>query len=65
MDGTVTMGSAEAHAFMRSGADALAGVLAGVLPNARRVTLEGQDHGPSDETLVPALQAVFLGRRDS
>jgi pimeloyl-ACP methyl ester carboxylesterase len=57
MDGTVMMGSEEAHAFMRHGADALASVL----PNAQRLTLEGQDHGPSDEALVPALREYFLG----
>jgi pimeloyl-ACP methyl ester carboxylesterase len=57
MDGTVMMGSEEAHAFMRHGADALARVL----PNAQRSTLEGQDHGPSNEALVPALRAFYLG----
>jgi len=57
MDGSVMMGSEEAHTFMRHGADALATAL----PNAQRVTLEGQDHGPSDETLVPALRVFFLG----
>ena len=56
MDGTLFMGQAEPHAFMRHGADELARVL----PNARRLTLEGQDHGPADETLVPALKAFFL-----
>ncbi len=57
LDGTVMMGSEEAHAFMRSGADALASVL----PNAQRGTLKGQDHGPANEALVPALRAFFLG----
>ena len=57
MDGTVFMGQEDPHAFLRHGADALAGVL----PNAQRLTLEGQDHGPSNETLVPALRAFFLG----
>jgi pimeloyl-ACP methyl ester carboxylesterase len=57
MDGTVFMGQSGPHAFMRHGADALAGVL----PNAQRVTLEGQDHGPSNESLVPALRAFFFG----
>jgi pimeloyl-ACP methyl ester carboxylesterase len=56
MDGTVMTGSEEAHAFMRHGADALASVL----PNAQRLTLEGQDHGPANEALVPALRAFFL-----
>lgn len=31
-----------------------------VLPNAQRQTLEGQDHGPADDVLVPALVAFFL-----
>lgn len=57
MDGTLFNGSAEGHAFMRSGADALADVL----PNAQRRTLDGQDHGPADDVLVPALKAFFLG----
>jgi pimeloyl-ACP methyl ester carboxylesterase len=57
MDGTVFMGQEGPHAFMRHGADALASVL----PNAQRLTLEGQDHGPSDETLAPALRVFFLG----
>jgi pimeloyl-ACP methyl ester carboxylesterase len=57
MDGTVFMGQEGPHAFMRHGADALAAVM----PNAQRRTLEGQDHGPSDETLVPALRKFFLG----
>ncbi|HEY7022651.1 MAG TPA: alpha/beta hydrolase [Ktedonobacterales bacterium] len=56
MDGTLMMGSEVAHAFMRHGTDALASAL----PNAQRVTLEGQDHGPSNETLVPALREFFL-----
>jgi pimeloyl-ACP methyl ester carboxylesterase len=56
MDGTLFMGQEAPHAFMRHGAD----TLAGVLPHAQRLTLEGQDHGPSNETLVPALRAFFL-----
>lgn len=57
MDGTVFMGRPDAHAFMGHGADALADVL----PNAQRRTLEGQDHGPTNEALVPMLQEFFLG----
>ena len=57
IDGTLFMGREAPHAFMRHGADALAQVL----PNVQRRTLEGQDHGPSDETLVPALRAFFIG----
>lgn len=56
MDGTMFMGREEPHAFMRHGTDELANVL----PNALRRTLEGQDHGPSDEVLVPALRAFFI-----
>ncbi|HEX9057400.1 MAG TPA: alpha/beta hydrolase [Ktedonobacterales bacterium] len=57
MDGTMSLGREEAHTFMRHAADALASVL----PNARRRTLDGQDHGPADAVLVPALEAFFLG----
>jgi pimeloyl-ACP methyl ester carboxylesterase len=57
VDGTVMMGREDLHAFMRHGADALAAVL----PNARRRTLDGQDHGPSNEALVPALRAFLIG----
>ena len=57
MDGTVFLGRPEPHAFMCHGADALARVL----PNAQRRTLEGQDHGPADDVLVPVLEAFFLG----
>jgi pimeloyl-ACP methyl ester carboxylesterase len=57
MDGTVFLGSAEPHEFMRHGADALANVL----PNAQRRILEGQDHGPVDDVLAAALKAFFLG----
>ena len=59
LDGTVFMGSPEAHAFMRHGADELAGIM----PYGYRRTLEGQDHGPASEVLVPALWEFFLGRR--
>lgn len=57
IDGTLSLGSEAGHAFMRHGADALAKAL----PNAQRVTLQGQDHGPSNEALVPALRVFFLG----
>jgi pimeloyl-ACP methyl ester carboxylesterase len=56
LDGTVFFGRQEGHEFMRHGADELARVL----PAAQRRTLEGQDHGPSNETLVPALKEFFL-----
>lgn len=57
MDGTLFLGRPDGHAFMRHGADALAMVL----PNAQRLTLDGQDHGAANEALVPALRAFFLG----
>src|SRR3989441_12229406 len=53
MDGTVFLGRGESHVFLRHGADELATIL----PDAHRRTLEGQDHGPADEVLVPALKA--------
>jgi pimeloyl-ACP methyl ester carboxylesterase len=43
--------------WQHHGADALASVL----PNARRITLEGQEHGAAPETLAPALIAFFSG----
>jgi pimeloyl-ACP methyl ester carboxylesterase len=57
MDGTVLMGREDFHTYLRHGADALASVL----PNAQRRILEGQDHGPADDVLVPVLKAFFLG----
>lgn len=57
MDGDTLMGRAENHGFMRHGADAIASVL----PTAQRRTLAGQDHGPANEALVPALKEFFLG----
>jgi pimeloyl-ACP methyl ester carboxylesterase len=36
--------------------------LAEVLPNARHLTLEGQDHGPASEVLAPAIVEFLLGR---
>lgn len=57
MDGTVFFGREDGHAFMRHGADALANTL----PDAQRRTLEGQDHGPADDVLAPALKAFLLG----
>jgi pimeloyl-ACP methyl ester carboxylesterase len=57
MDGTVFLGRAENHVFLRHAAQELASVL----PDAQYRTLEGQDHGPADDVLVPALRAFFLG----
>lgn len=56
MDGTTMMGREDVHTFMRHGAE----TLASTLPNAQRRTLDGQDHGPAAEALVPALKAFFL-----
>lgn len=36
--------------------------LAEVLPDARHLTLEGQDHGPASEVLAPVLVEFLLGR---
>jgi pimeloyl-ACP methyl ester carboxylesterase len=57
LDGTVTFGRADLHPFLRHGAAALADVL----PRAQRRILEGQDHGPADDVLAPALREFFLG----
>ncbi|HVB21526.1 MAG TPA: hypothetical protein VNG51_06225 [Ktedonobacteraceae bacterium] len=56
IDGTVFLGRKDRHAFMHHRAQELANIP----PNARRRTLEGQDHGPADEVLVPALKEFFL-----
>lgn len=56
IDGTMTFGRADLHAFMRNGADALTTAL----PYAQRQILEGQDHGPADDVLALALRAFFL-----
>ncbi len=45
------------EAFMHHGAQALADVL----PHAQRCTLEGQDHGPASDVLVPVLVEFFKG----
>ena len=57
MDGTVFLGRADRHAYLHHGAQELATIL----PDARLRTLEGQDHGPADEVLAPALREFFLG----
>ncbi len=56
MDGTLFLGRAEGHGWMRHGADEIARIL----PNAQRRTLEGQDHGPADDVLAAALKEFFL-----
>ena len=57
MDGTVFLGRGENHVFFQHGAEELANIL----PDAKRRTLEGQDHIPADDVLALALQAFFLG----
>jgi pimeloyl-ACP methyl ester carboxylesterase len=57
MDGTLFMGSAEKHHFLRHGAEEITRVL----PNAQHRVLEGQDHSAADDVLAPALKAFFLG----
>ena len=57
LDGTVFLGRADRHVFLHHGAQELATIL----PDARLRTLEGQDHGPADEVLAPALREFFLG----
>jgi len=57
LDGTVFLGRADRHVFLHHGAQELTTIL----PDARLRTLEGQDHGPADEVLAPALREFFLG----
>jgi len=56
MDGTVFQGRGEGHTFLRHGAQALTNIL----PRAQHRILEGQDHGPADNVLAPALVEFFL-----
>ncbi len=60
MDGTVFLGRAEPHVFMRHGAQELTSIL----PNGRHRILEGQDHGPAEDVLVPALVEFFLSNEE-
>lgn len=55
MDGTVFLGREEGHEFLRHAAQEITNIL----PNAQHRTLEGQDHGPADEVLVPVLVEFF------
>ena len=54
---TLVMDGGASHVFMHHGAQEITNIL----PNAQRRTLEGQDHGPVDNVLAPALEAFFLG----
>ncbi|GHO97133.1 alpha/beta hydrolase [Reticulibacter mediterranei] len=53
---TLVMDGGISHPFMHSAAQ----TITNILPNAQRQTLAGQDHGPADDVLVPALKAFFL-----
>jgi pimeloyl-ACP methyl ester carboxylesterase len=53
---TLVMDGGVSHVFMHHGAQELANIL----PDAQRRTLEGQDHGPADEVLTPALKEFFI-----
>jgi hypothetical protein len=52
---TLVLDGGESPPWIRNAAR----TLADVLPEARYQTLEGQDHGPADEVLVPALEGFF------
>lgn len=54
---TLVMDGGESPAFMHHGAQELSDIL----PNAQHRRLPGQDHGPADEILVPALVEFFKG----
>lgn len=56
MDGTVFFGREEGHEFLRHAAQEIAAII----PGAQHRTLEGQDHGPADDVLVPVLREFFL-----
>jgi pimeloyl-ACP methyl ester carboxylesterase len=52
---TFVINGAASPQWMHASAQALAEIL----PNARRRTLEGQDHGPAPEVLAPVLEEFF------
>ena len=54
---TLVMEGGASPDWIRNAATALTEVL----PDARRRTLEGQDHGPDSKLLAPALEAFFGG----
>ena len=55
---TLVMGGGASPAWQRNAVRALVDVL----PNVRHRTLEGQDHGPADEVLAPALIEFFTAK---
>jgi pimeloyl-ACP methyl ester carboxylesterase len=54
---TLIMNGGASYPFMYETARALSKAI----PHAQLRTLEGQDHGPADDVLAPALQEFFLG----
>ena len=54
---TLVMNGGASYPFMYETARALSQAM----PHAQLRTLEGQDHGPADDVLAPALQEFFLG----
>ncbi|MBO0778338.1 MAG: alpha/beta hydrolase [Ktedonobacteraceae bacterium] len=54
---TLVLDGGASHVHMHHGAQELARIL----PDAQHQRLPGQDHGPADDVLAPALQAFFLG----
>lgn len=54
---TLVLVGGRSPAFFHTGTHALAEIL----PSAQQRSLAGQDHGPADDVLAPALQAFFLG----
>lgn len=54
---TLVMVGGASHAFFHNGTQ----TLVDILPNAQYRTLAGQDHGPADEVLAPALKEFFIG----
>lgn len=52
---TLVLDGGASPPFLRAAADALASAM----PNAERLTLAGDDHRPSPETLAPVLAAFF------
>ncbi len=53
---TLVLDGGASHVYMHHGAQALANIL----PDGHRLTLEGQNHGPADDVLAPALKEFFL-----
>lgn len=53
---TLIMDGGASPAHMHNGAQEITRIL----PNAQRRTLEGQDHGPADDVLIPVLKDFFL-----